>query len=138
MSKTIFVNLPVQDLAAATRFYAAIGCVQNPQFSDENAACMNWSETITFMLLTRDYYATFTAKPVADAHAASGALFALSIDSREAVDAIVATAAAHGGKGDLRPAKDYGFMYQRTFEDPDGNSFEPVWLNPEASFDEPA
>jgi predicted lactoylglutathione lyase len=138
MTKSIFISLPVRDLAAATRFYAAIGCTQNPQFSDENAACMNWSETITFMLLGHGYYATFTAKPIADAHAVSGALVALSLDSREAVDAIVATAAANGGKADLRPANDMGFMYQRTFEDPDGNGFEPLWMDPDATFDDPA
>lgn len=138
MTKSIFISLPVQDVAAATRFYAAIGCEKNPQFSDETTSCMNWSETITFMLIGREAYATFTAKPVADARATSACIIALSLDSREAVDALVATAAAHGGAADLRPATDMGFMYQRTFEDPDGNLFEPLWLNPDASFDEPA
>lgn len=138
MTKMIFVSLPVRDLAAATRFYTAIGCERNPQFSDENTSCMNWSDTISFMLLTHDYYATFTSKPIADAHAASAALIGLTLDSREAVDAIIATASAQGGKIDLRPANDMGFMYQRTFEDPDGNAFEPLWLDPDATFDTPA
>lgn len=132
MPNSIFISLPVKDLAAARRFYAAIGCTQNAQFSDENTACMSWSETITFMLLTHDYYATFTSKPIADARAVSAALIGLSLDSREAVDAIVEAAAANGGRPDQRPAMDMGFMYQRTFEDPDGNAFEPLWLNPEA------
>ncbi len=133
MPKMIFVNLPVKDLTASTRFYEAIGCTKNEAFSGETASSMVWSDTITFMLLTHDYYATYTAKPIADAHATSAALFALSQDSREAVDAIVEAAGAHGGKADVRPPQDHGFMYIRTFEDPDGNTFEPAWMNPDAA-----
>ena len=132
MPKMIFINLPVQDLAASTRFYEAIGCTKNPQFSDENASSMVWSDAITFQLLSRDYYSTFTSKPIADAHKTSAMLIALSRDSREEVDAIIKAAASAGGKADIREPQDLGFMYLRTFEDPDGNTFEPVWMNPEA------
>jgi predicted lactoylglutathione lyase len=132
MSKMIFISLPVTDLPAATRFYEAIGCEKNPQFSDDNTSCMVFSDTITFMLLTHDYYSTFTDKPIADAKRTSAMLIAVSQDSRVAVDAIVEAAASAGGKADLREPRDMGFMYQRTFEDCDGNTFEPLWLNPEA------
>lgn len=132
MPKMVFVNLPVADLAAATRFYEAIGCTKNPQFSDDNASSMVWSDEIVFMLLKRDYFQTFTTRPVADAKAATGVLIALSRDSRAEVDAIVEAAAGAGGKADPRPAQDMGFMYQRTFEDPDGHVFEPVWMDPAA------
>jgi predicted lactoylglutathione lyase len=132
MPKMIFINLPVQDLAASTRFYEAIGCTKNPQFSDKNASSMVWSDAITFQLLGRDYYSTFTSKPIADAHKTSAMLIALSRDSREEVDAIIKAAASAGGKADIREPQDLGFMYLRTFEDPDGNTFEPVWMNPEA------
>jgi predicted lactoylglutathione lyase len=129
MSKMIFLNFPVRDLAASTRFYGAIGCTRNAQFSDEKAASMIWSDTITFQLLTREYYATFTSRPIADAHATSALLIALSQDSRGAVDAIVEAAAKAGGKADVRAPQDHGFMYLRTFEDPDGNVFEPAWMD---------
>lgn len=132
MPKMLFVNLPVKDLAAATRFYEAIGCEKNAQFSDERASSMVWSDTITFQLMTRDYYATFTSKPIADAHSTSAALFALSRDSREEVDSIVEAAAMAGGKADIRERQDLGFMYIRTFEDPDGNVFEPAWMDSSA------
>ncbi|WP_431281952.1 VOC family protein [Humitalea sp. 24SJ18S-53] len=129
MPKMIFVNLPVKDLGASTRFYEAIGCEKNPQFSDGNASAMVWSETITFMLLTHAFYSTFTSKPIADAHATSAALIALSRDSRAEVDAIVLAAAAAGGKADVRAPQDMGFMFSRAFEDPDGNTFEPMWMD---------
>ena len=132
MPKMIFINLPVKDLAVATRFYEAIGCEKNPQFSDDKASSMVWSDAITFQLLTREYFATFATLPVADANRATAALFALSCDSREAVDAIVEAAAAAGGKADIRERQDMGFMYLRTFQDPDGHVFEPAWMNPEA------
>lgn len=131
MAKTIFLNLPVRDLAAATRFYEAIGCVRNEQFSDHRTSSMVWSDTITFHLMTHDSYATFTAKPIADAHQTSAMLIALSLDSREQVDAITETAAKAGGRADIREPQDLGFMYIRTFEDPDGNLFEPLWWNPQ-------
>lgn len=129
MSKMIFVNLPVKDLAASIRFYEAIGCVKNEQFSDENAASMMWSDEIVFMLLTHSYYGTFTKKPIADTHKESAMLIALSQGSREEVDAITSAAAAAGGKADVREAQDLGFMYGRSFEDPNGHTFEPMWMD---------
>lgn len=132
MQKMIFINLPVKDLAAATRFYEAIGCRKNEQFSDEKSASMVWSGTITFQLMTREYFATYATTPVADAHKTTGVLFALSCDSREDVDAIVKAAATAGGKMDIREPQDMGFMYLRTFQDPDGHVFEPAWMNPDA------
>lgn len=132
MPKMIFVNLPVRDLAAATRFYEAIGCVKNAQFSDEKASSMMLSEEIVFMLLRRDFFETFLTRPLAEATAATGVLLALSRDSRGEVDAIVEAAGKAGGKVDPRPVQDMGFMYQRTFEDPDGHVFEPFWMNPDA------
>jgi uncharacterized protein len=129
MPKMIFVNLPVKDLSFSTRFYQAIGCEKNEQFSDENAASMVWSDTITFQLLTHAYFLTFTPKPIAEAQKTTAMLIALSRDSREEVDAIVEAAAAAGGKADIRERQDMGFMYVRTFEDPDGHVFEPMWMD---------
>jgi uncharacterized protein len=133
MPKMIFVNLPVKDLAAATRFYQAIGCEKNDQFSDENAASMVWSDTITFQLLTRDYFATFISKPIADAHETCQVLLALTRDSRDDVDAIAEAAASAGGKADVREVMDMGWMYNRAFADPDGHVFEAVWMDVEAA-----
>ncbi|WID97893.1 lactoylglutathione lyase [Bosea vestrisii] len=132
MSKMIFINLPVTDIAAATRVYEAIGCTQNPDFSDHQSSSMVWSETITFQLLSRDYFATFTAKPVADAHAGAQVLLALTQESRAAVDAVVKAAADAGGKADPRPAMDMGWLYNRAFEDGDGHTFEAVFLDTSA------
>jgi predicted lactoylglutathione lyase len=129
MPKMIFVNLPVEDLAAATRFYEAIGCKKNEQFSDHRASSMVWSDAITFHLLTRDYFATFTPKPVADARQSCEVLLAITLDSREAVDAISEAAAAAGGKADVRAPMDMGWMYNRAFEDTDGHIFEAVWAD---------
>ena len=129
MPKMIFVNLPVKDLAAAIRFYKAIGCEQNLQFSDEKAAMMVWSETISFMLLTHEYFGTFTTKRIPDAQQTCQVLLCPSRDSREDVDAITEAAAAAGGKADVRPPIDMGFMYNRAFQDPDGHVFEPVWMD---------
>ena len=128
MPKLIFVNLPVADLPAAKAFYEAIGAVNNPQFTDETAACMVFSEVIHVMLLTHAKFAQFTPKKIADAHATSEVLICISADSREAVDEITGKALAAGG-GEPREPQDYGFMYSRSFEDLDGHIWEPMWMD---------
>lgn len=137
MSKMIFVNLPVSDLAASTRFYEAIGCKKNPEFSDENSSSMVWSEAITFQLLTREYFSTFTPKQIPDAHRTSQVLLALSRESRDDVDATTEAAAAAGGRADIREKHDMGFMYNRAIEDPDGHILELIWMNMAAAADAP-
>jgi len=133
MAKMIFVNLPVTDLARSTAFYEAIGGEKNPQFSDETATCIVLSETIHAMLLTHDKYRQFTSKPIADAHSTSGVLICVSADSKDGVDATVGQAASAGGKADPGPKQDFGFMYGRSFEDPDGHHWEVMWMDMEAA-----
>ena len=133
MSKLIFVNLPVSDLERADAFYEAVGAVKNPQFSDHTGSCMVFSETIHAMLLTHDKFRQFTPKPIADAKASTEVLICLSADSREEVDSVVGRAAAAGGRIDPGPKQDYGFMYGRSFEDPDGHIWEIMWMDVEAA-----
>lgn len=135
MSKMIFVNLPVEDLAAATRFYEAVGCVKNDQFSDENASSMMWSETITFQLLATPYFSTFTSKPVADAKTTCQVLLALSADSRDDVDAFIKAGADAGGDANIRDVQDMGWMYNRAIADPDGHILEVVFMDMAAAAD---
>lgn len=129
MSKMIFVNLPVSDLPRATAFYEAVGATRNEQFCDGTASCMVFSETIHAMLLTHDKFRQFTPKAIADAKTSSEVLICLSADSREAVDAMVDKAWTAGGKVDPCPKQDYGFMYGRSFEDPDGHIWEVMWMD---------
>ena len=129
MAKQIFINLPVRDLPKAEAFYGAIGAVKNPQFSDDAGACMVLSDTIFVMLLTHAKWAQFTKKPIADTRHASEVMLALSADDRKAVDAIVEAADANGGKADVNPPQDHGFMYGRSFEDMDGHVWETVFMD---------
>ena len=129
MSKMIFVNLPVTDLPASMRFYEAVGFTNNPQFTNDQAAAMMWSDAIVVMLLRHDFWKTFTAKTIPDAHDSAQVLLCLSHDSQEAVEAIVGKAVAAGGKPEPTPTQDLGFMYGRSFEDPDGHIWENVYMN---------
>jgi predicted lactoylglutathione lyase len=133
MSKLIFLNLPVADLERAIAFYEAVGAVKNEQFTDHTAACMAFSETIHVMLLTHDKFRQFTPKAIADAKATSEVLICISAESRDAVDATIAKAGAAGGRTDPGPKQDYGFMYGRSFEDPDGHVWEVMWMDVDAA-----
>ena len=129
MSRLIFVNLPVRDLARATAFYEAVGAVKHGQFSDDTASCMVFSDTIHVMLLTHEKFRQFTPKAIADAKSVSEVLICLSADNRAAVDRLVAAAGAAGGRSDPAPKQDHGFMYGRSFEDPDGHHWEVMWMD---------
>ena len=131
MTKMIFVNLPVADLAASVAFYESLGFTKNPQFSDETAACMVWSETINVMLLTHEKWATFTTRPIPPSTSSEVSL-ALSCDSREMVDAMNNAAGANGGTADINPVQDHGFMYGRDMADPDGHIWGAMWMDPGA------
>ena len=133
MSKMIFVNLPVSDLDRSIAFYEAIGGTKNEKFSNEKAAAIVFSDSIYVMLLTHDFYRTFTAKEIADSRRTSGVLLALSCGSPADVDSMVERAVAAGGTADPGPKQDFGFMYGRSFEDPDGHHWEPHWMDSKAA-----
>jgi predicted lactoylglutathione lyase len=133
MSRMIFVNLPVADLARSRAFLEALGAVNEAKFTDETAACMTLSETIHVMLLTHDKFSQFTPRPIADASAGSEVLLCLSADSRESVDSTVERAVAAGGAADPAAKQDYGVMYGRSVADPDGHIWEIMWMDPAAA-----
>lgn len=141
MPKTIYINLPVADVAASTAFYEAIGFTRDARFSNARGAAMVWSEHVTFMLLD---HAVFTSLAIpGNVIAGAGTtevLFALSCEDRAGVDAIVAAAVAAGGKGDVNAAHEERFLYGRSFADLDGHAFGPMWMDAAAmsSSDGPA
>src|SRR5918994_1722783 len=128
----IFVNIPTSDLEKAKSFYTSLGAGINPLFTDENAACIVWDDNVFFMVLTKEYFSTFTDKPIVDPRTHAQVLIALSRDSREDVDKIVEAGLANGGTEPTEP-KDYGFMYSRDLEDPDGNGIEFLYMDPVAA-----
>ncbi|AZO56961.1 MULTISPECIES: VOC family protein [unclassified Mesorhizobium] len=132
MSKMIFVNLPVRDLQAATNFYLAIGGTPNPQFSNDQASSIMFSDSIGVMLLTHQHYGQFTARQIGNPKRDSQMLIALTTDSKDEVNAVIAKGVAAGGRADPNPAQDLGFMFNRHIEDPDGNVWEFLWMNPAA------
>jgi predicted lactoylglutathione lyase len=133
MTKMIFVNLPVADVAKATTFYEALGARRDPRFCDETTSMMMFSDSISFMLMSHARFRDFTSKPIIDAHRQAQVLLCLSETSRAAVDATAAKAVAAGGKADPCPKQDYGFMYGRSFEDLDGHIVELAWMDVEAA-----
>ena len=129
MPRMCFINLPVADLPRAMAFYAALGFVNEPRFTDETAAAMQWSETIVVMLLTHEKWRGFTTRPIPDP-GSSEVMLCLNRDSRDEVNAMVDLAGANGGTVDINPPQDLGFMMSRAFADPDGHVWEPMWMDP--------
>lgn len=130
MARLIFINLPVADLHRSMAFFGRLGFTFDEKFTDESCACMVVSDQAYVMLLQRDRFADFTTKTVADAETTE-AILCVSAESRQDVDAFADTALAAGGAGASEPM-DHGFMYGRSFHDPDGHLWEVMWMAPEA------
>ena len=131
MAKQIFVNLPIDNLKASMAFYDALGFKNNPNFTNESAACMVYSEHIYVMLHSEGSWRRFTQRPIPPS-SSSEVMLALSLDSIQEVDAMNDIAAAHGGTADINPKQDLGFMYSRSFTDPDGHVWESFWMDAKA------
>ncbi|MET3636995.1 glyoxalase [Curtobacterium sp. HSID17257] len=127
MEQMVFINLPVADLDRAVGFYEALGYTVNPEFTDETAACIVVSSTVYVMLLTHAKFGEFTDKTIADPSTIE-VINSLSAASKDEVHRIVDAAVMSGGNED-RPETDLGFMYQRSFTDPDGHRWEYVWMD---------
>jgi len=129
MNRQIFVNLPVKDLDRTMAFYSALGFTFNEQFTDEKAACMIIGENIFAMLLREEFFKTFTKKEIADATKVTEAILAISSESRTVVDDMVEKAIGAGGTSPM-PSQDHGWMYGRSFTDPDGHMWEILYMDP--------
>lgn len=125
----IFVNLPVQDLTRSMDFFRALDYTFNMQFTNEKAACLVLGDDIYVMLLVKPFFKSFISNEVADAKQVAEALIALSVDSRDAVDALVDKALSVGGSSSNEPS-DLGFMYSRSFLDPDDHHWEVFYMDP--------
>ena len=132
MFKQIFVNLPIKDMARSQAFFTSLGLTFNPQFTNEQGACLELGENLFAMLLVEPFFQGFTKLPISDAKKATEVLIALPLDSREQVDALVAKAVAAGGTTPNAPV-DHGFMYQHGFADLDGHQWEVFWMDMNAA-----
>ena len=129
--RKLFVNIPVRDLQGSIAFFEALGFTFNTQFTDATGTCMLVGDDAYFMLLTRERFSDFSKRPVGDAQRETSALFAISVSSREEVDALVKKAIAAGGSRAADP-QDHGFMYAWSFYDRDGHHWEVFWMDPSA------
>lgn len=124
----IFVNLPVKDLGRSMDFFTELGFSFDQRFTDEKAACLVIDDNIYAMLLTEPFFRTFTKKEVADATRSTEAILALSVESRQRVDELVDRALTVGGRPS-NETDDQGFMYGRSFQDPDGHLWEVFYMD---------
>ena len=131
-SRTLFVNLAVKDLDRSVEFFTKIGFTFDPRFTDDTATCMIVGDQAFVMLLTRSKFEEFVKTELADPTAQTEAIMAVSADSREDVDALADTALEAGGTPANDPL-DYGFMYGRSFRDPDGHLWEIFWIDQQAT-----
>ena len=131
-SRKIFVNLAVKDLDRSVQFFTKLGFTFDPRFTDQQATCMIVSDEAFVMLLVEGRFQDFTKKELADPARQTEAIMAVSAESRAQVDDLADTALASGGSAANEPIDMDGFMYGRSFQDPDGHLWEVVWMDPAA------
>jgi uncharacterized protein len=135
MARRIFINLPVKDLQKSMEFFSELGFTFNPKFTDDKAACMVISDSIYSMLITEEFFKTFTKKAISDARKTTEVLIALDATCRQEVDDIVAKAVRAGGATYMKP-QDHGWMYGHSFADLDGHQWEILFMDESALPDE--
>ena len=128
METQIFLNLPVKELKKSMDFFYQLGFSFNPKFTDDKAACMIISDKIFTMLITEEFYKTFTNKTICDASKSSEVLISLSVESQEQVNEIIEKVEKVGGS-EYMVAKDYGWMYHRSFLDLDNHHWEVFFMD---------
>ncbi len=126
--KQVFINLAVKDIERSMDFYTQLGFVNNPQFSDDQAKCMVWSDAIFVMIMSHEKFRTFTKKPIADTKSNIAGLFALSVENVDRVNEVVEHGLKAGGTEPMSMT-DYGFMQLRRIEDPDGHTWEIFFMD---------
>lgn len=135
MQQMVFINFPVKDIKIATEFYLGLGYTRNEMFSDDSTSSIVVSDAIVIMLLQDEKFKSFVSKPLGDSEKEAFGTFAISVDSREEVDTLVEKALTLGATPNKEPI-DMGFMYNRSFYDPDGHLIEFVWLDSNAEMGE--
>jgi len=130
-SRMLFPNLAVQDLDRSVAFFTELGFSFDPRFTDESATAMIVNEQAVVMLLVAERFKDFTKKELVDSTRQTETILAISAESREDVDAFADKALAAGGTPANDPM-DLGFMYGRSFNDPDGHLWEIFWMDPSA------
>jgi predicted lactoylglutathione lyase len=128
METKIFVNLPIKELNKYVEFFTQLGFLFNPKFTDDKAACMIIGDKSFSMLITEEFYKTFTHKTICDASKSSEVLISISIENREKVDEMIAKVVKTGGS-EYMETKDYGWMYHRSFLDLDHHHWEVFWMD---------
>lgn len=129
VAKSVYINLPVSNLSQTRTFWANLGFGFNEQFSDDKALCLVLNEgKIYAMLITHEFFSTFTNRPIAD-RSTTQVLIAIEVDSRAEVDNTIKLALANGGSR-YRDGQDYGWMYYDSFSDPDGHQWEVMFNDP--------
>lgn len=131
-SRLIFPSLAVKDLERTKAFFAGLGFELDPRFTDDNAAAVIVDEHAVVMLLREEFFATSTSKEVVDPTRRIETIIALSAPAREDVDAFCDKALELGGSFAQEPME-MGFMYGRSFHDPDGHHWGVFWMDPEAA-----
>jgi predicted lactoylglutathione lyase len=129
--RKLFVNIPVSDVQRSIIFFETLGFTFNPQFTDATSTAMLVGEDAYFMLLNRERFTGFSKRPLGNPRKETNSMFALSVDSRDEVDAMVKKAVAAGGSYAVDP-QDHGFMYGWSFYDLDGYHWEVFWMDPSA------
>ncbi|APE15887.1 glyoxalase [Mycobacterium sp. WY10] len=130
MHAMMLVNMPVADVERSRRFFFDLGYAFNDQFSGDNSVTLVLGENQFAMMVQRDVFDSLHPVETADATKVKECVVCLTVDSREAVDALVNRALAAGGtEGD---AEDHGSMYGRSYNDLDGHSWQIFWMDAEA------
>ncbi|MBW1657072.1 MULTISPECIES: VOC family protein [Flavobacterium] len=130
MTKQIWLNLPVKDVAKAKDFFWKIGFSFNEQHDTPSSTCMVVGENnFVVMLFEEMLFSSFSQNGVVDTKSGSEVLISIDAESREEVDELAKKAAEAGGTVFAPPAESQGWMYGCGFADLDGHRWNVLFMD---------
>lgn len=131
MTKDIWINLPVKDVAKARDFFVAIGFAANPGpgNTEHSAAIKISSKNIILMLFEQNFFKNISGNELTDTSKSSEVLFSFDAESEEEVREIAAKIEKAGGNVFSKPAAFQGWMYGCAFCDLDGHRWNVLFMD---------
>jgi predicted lactoylglutathione lyase len=129
MTRQVWINLPVKDVARSKEFFSKLGFMFNPiQNSGESACMLLGDKKVVVMLFASDTFAGFTRHEVTDTTLSTEVLISIDAESKAEVEEMAQRALAAGGTVYGEPGGT-DWMYGCGFADLDGHRWNVLYMD---------
>ena len=129
MTKEMWLNLPVKNLAKSKEFFTKIGFSFKERDMDNMIAMEIGEKKVPVMLFDEKTFKNAVQHKVTDTNQSSEILISFDAESREEVDELAQKVEAAGGTVFGKPSEIQGWMYGCGFADLDGHRWNILYMD---------